>query len=121
MLEEIREKTCYFDERFFFLVEDVDLSWRAQKKGWKALYYPEAVCFHYGNSSGSSKRLRQYLCFRNRYLMIRKNETLLGKIRLYSLSFWYEIACFFYFLFNKNLNTIILKHSDILLGDIRFR
>ncbi|MBU1062143.1 MAG: glycosyltransferase family 2 protein [Candidatus Omnitrophica bacterium] len=33
MLEEIKETTGYFDERFFFLVEDVDLAWRAQRKG----------------------------------------------------------------------------------------
>ncbi len=74
MLEAIKEDTGYFDERFFFLVEDVDLAWRAQKKGWKALFYPEAVCYHNGNSSQAHKNIRQYYCFRNRYLMINKNE-----------------------------------------------
>jgi len=74
MLEAIKENTGYFDERFFFLVEDVDLAWRAQKKGWKATYHPEAVCRHYGNSSGFNDRTRQYLCFRNRYYMMIKNE-----------------------------------------------
>jgi len=74
MLEQIKEETGYFDERFFFLVEDVDLSWRAQRKGWKALYSPWAICFHSGNSSGCAKKTKQYLCFRNRYFMILKNE-----------------------------------------------
>jgi GT2 family glycosyltransferase len=74
MLEEIKEVSGYFDERFFFLVEDVDLSWRAQKKGWKARYCPEAVCYHSGNSSGCNKKFRQYLCFRNRWFSILKNE-----------------------------------------------
>ncbi|MBZ9577952.1 glycosyltransferase family 2 protein [Patescibacteria group bacterium] len=76
MLQDIKEDTGYFDERFFFLVEDVDLAWRAQRKGWKALFCPEAICYHYGNSSGTSKKVRQYLCFRNRYYSIIKNEGL---------------------------------------------
>ena len=50
MLKEIQDKSGYFDERFFFLVEDVDLSWRAQKKGWKTLFFPALVCYHYGNA-----------------------------------------------------------------------
>jgi GT2 family glycosyltransferase len=74
MLEDIKENTGYFDERFFFLVEDVDLAWRAGRKGWKAQYFPAAVCYHSGNSSGSDKKIRQYLCFRNRYYSIAKNE-----------------------------------------------
>lgn len=74
MLEESKEGNGYFDERFFFLVEDVDLAWRAQKCGWKGLSCPEAVCYHSGNSSGCSKKARQYLCYRNRYYTITKNE-----------------------------------------------
>jgi GT2 family glycosyltransferase len=74
MLEDIKEDTGYFDERFFFLVEDVDIAWRAQKKGYKALYCPELIAFHSGGSSGFDKKARQYLCFRNRYYSIAKNE-----------------------------------------------
>ena len=101
MLEDIKEDTGYFDERFFFLVEDVDLAWRAQRKGWKALYSPQTVCCHTGNSSGISKEKRQYLCFRNRYLMIRKNEALFGKLKLFALSSCYESLRFLYLLFNN--------------------
>jgi len=104
MLEETKEKTGYFDEGFFFLVEDVDLAWRAQRKGWKAIFYPDAVSFHIGNSSNINKKARQYLCFRNRYLMIGKNENFFGKIRLFALSFQYDIPRLFYLLFtNKYL------------------
>lgn len=89
MLEEIKEETGYFDERFFFLVEDVDLAWRAQKRGWTALFYPEPVCYHSGNSSRLDKKLRQYLCFRNRYYSIIKNEGLVNySIKLFPLLFY---------------------------------
>jgi len=73
-LAQVKEANGYFDERFFFLVEDVDLSWRASRKGWKALFCPEAICCHTGNSSNTPFKMRQYLCFRNRYLMILKND-----------------------------------------------
>jgi len=74
MLEEIKDKHGYFDERLFFLFEDADLAWRARKKGWRCLYYPQIACFHHGNSSLTNKRTRQYLSFRNRQLLILKNE-----------------------------------------------
>ncbi|NQT89941.1 MAG: glycosyltransferase family 2 protein [Candidatus Omnitrophica bacterium] len=76
MLEDLKEETGYFDERFFFLVEDVDLAWRAQKKGWKGIFLPELLCCHSGDSSRSSRAFRQYLCFRNRYYSIAKNDSL---------------------------------------------
>lgn len=96
ILEEIKEKTGYFDERFFFLVEDVDLAWRAQKKGWKAFYYPGSVCYHSGNSSGFNKRTRQYLCFRNRYYMILKNENKWCLYLKLILCVTYDVPRFFY-------------------------
>jgi GT2 family glycosyltransferase len=74
MLEHLKEETGYFDERFFFLVEDVDLAWRAKKQGWKTLFQPELVCYHYGNSSNHEKNIRQQLSFRNRFYTIKKNE-----------------------------------------------
>ncbi|MBU1726594.1 MAG: glycosyltransferase family 2 protein [Candidatus Omnitrophica bacterium] len=91
MLEDLREDTGYFDERFFFLVEDVDLAWRAQQRGWKAYYCPEAICYHSGNSSGSTPAERRYLCFRNRFLSISKNENLFGKIKLIPVLFFYDL------------------------------
>jgi hypothetical protein len=40
-----------FDEDFFLLYEDVDLSFRAQLKGYKCLYVPEAIVHHKASSS----------------------------------------------------------------------
>ncbi len=41
----------FFDEDFFLLYEDVDLSFRAQLKGYQCLYVPEAVVYHKGSAS----------------------------------------------------------------------
>lgn len=99
MLEDIKEDTGYFDERFFFLVEDVDLSWRAQKKGWKAIFYPNAICYHYSNSSGYNFRLKQYLCFRNRYLLMLKNEKIRNLVKYIPFILIYDISRLFYLFF----------------------
>ena len=48
MLEEIG----LFDDDFFFLLEDVDLSWRAQLAGYKVLYVPTAVVYHHLSATG---------------------------------------------------------------------
>ena len=74
MLNEIKDHNGYFDERLFFLFEDVDLSWRAQEKGWDAQYYPALECYHYGNSSLTPKDVRQYYCWRNRRLILNKHK-----------------------------------------------
>ncbi len=34
------------DQDFFFSCEDVDLGWRAQLAGWRAVYAPRAVVYH---------------------------------------------------------------------------
>lgn len=104
MLENIKEKTGYFDERFFFLVEDVDLAWRAQRKGWKAKFIPSLICYHHGNSSRFDNKKRQYLCFRNRYYTIRKNEGINKYFYRIIPLLCYDMPRFLYLLVtNKNL------------------
>ena len=46
MLEDIKDENGYFDERFGMYYEDLDLCWRANKKGWKAYYIPKALAYH---------------------------------------------------------------------------
>ncbi len=41
----------FFDEDFFLLYEDVDLSFRAQLKGYRCLYVPEAIVYHKSSAS----------------------------------------------------------------------
>ncbi len=108
MLEEIKEGTGYFDERFFFLVEDVDLAWRAQRKGWKALFYPQVICYHIGNSSGTSKMLRQYLCWRNRKILLSKWR--LNRFKLAFICLFYDLPrLVFLFIANSYVRNEILN------------
>ncbi|MFH1460414.1 MAG: glycosyltransferase family 2 protein [Candidatus Omnitrophota bacterium] len=73
LLESIRYKDEFFDNQFFFLADDFDIAWRAQRIGCKGFYVPNAVCWHYRDSSGHKSQFKQYLSFRNRYYLLIKN------------------------------------------------
>jgi len=85
MLEDIKLNNEYFDEDFSIYVEDVDLCWRAQLYGWKALYTPSAVASHFRGATrdASSDRKKEYLLigYRNRYLAIIKNAIFLHLLK----------------------------------------
>lgn len=90
-LESVKQADEYFDEDFFCIAEDVDISWRLQKKGWKTLYYPDAACIHSGGISRNNNDISQYYSMRNRYLMMLKNESLLGLFRFPIIFFIYDL------------------------------
>jgi GT2 family glycosyltransferase len=46
MLRDVRDGDQVFDESFFAYREDVDLAWRAQWRGWRCLYVPDARGYH---------------------------------------------------------------------------
>lgn len=102
MLDDISVGGEYFDEDFFFLVEDIDVAWRAKRLGWKSIFWPEAVCYHSGNSSRSDRFFRQYLSFRNRYLLMFKNDCIEDIFRIAFFIFPYDILrASYFFLTNR--------------------
>lgn len=60
-----------FDERYFFLWEDIELSLRLQKHRIKISLLDNVICNHYGNSTNSNYHYKQYLSMRNRFLLIK--------------------------------------------------
>ncbi len=73
------------DEAFEKWASDVDLAWRAQLLGWRCAYEPRAVAYHvrtYSPTTRASLPERDRRTqFRNRYLMITKNESVAGLVR----------------------------------------
>jgi GT2 family glycosyltransferase len=76
MLDEIG----LLDEDFFFSCEDVDLAWRAQLAGWRAVYTPAAIVYHKLSATGGGTTASFY-DGRNFLYLIAKNypTTLLRK------------------------------------------
>lgn len=66
-----------FDQMFSpFYWEDVDLSYRAWKKGWKTVFEPKSVVYHQPHSTISRYKEQNFIrrvSERNRYLLIWKN------------------------------------------------
>ena len=68
------EEIGLFDETFFASFEDVDLNFRAQLAGYKALYVPKAIAYHMvGETIKRRKYLPTYLNNRNKILFLWKN------------------------------------------------
>jgi len=115
MLDEISIYGEYFDEDFGMFFEDLDLNWRANSFGWKALYIPNAICFHRRGTTTMHQvkipflknlilpnippELQVYF-IRNRYLVLIKNELLknvladLPFIILYEMKIWLYASFF---------------------------
>jgi GT2 family glycosyltransferase len=70
------------DEDMALWASDADLAWRAQLRGWRSVYEPAAVAEHVRSYSPSTRAQMsaeaRRLQFRNRYLMMIKNETAAG-------------------------------------------
>jgi len=73
-----------FDELFSpFYWEDVDLSFRAWKRGWKVISEPNSIMYHYRHSTIEkfwSERYIGLVARRNRYLLVWKDITDFGFI-----------------------------------------
>ncbi|MEW6089017.1 MAG: glycosyltransferase family 2 protein [bacterium] len=105
----------YFDEDFFAYIEDVDLAWRANILGWKAAYCHDAVATHFRGGSRIDSQWKQYLSFRNRYLMIIKNEKVTHLMRYFYLFILYDLTrVIFLFFKNKYVTDDNLKFSNLL-------
>ncbi len=58
-----------FDERFFVYLEDLDLSLRARKAGWRSVYLQDARAFHAcGGTSRQIRAARLFYSLRSRLL-----------------------------------------------------
>ncbi|MFS2100299.1 glycosyltransferase family 2 protein [Variovorax sp. Varisp85] len=64
---ELFESLAGFDERFFVYLEDLDISYRARKAGWRSVYLASAQAFHAGGgTSGQIKAGRLFYALRSR-------------------------------------------------------
>ena len=74
-----------FDTDLERWASDVDLAWRARLLGWKCVYEPRAVAYHVRKYSPSTRagmpEADRRMQFRNRYLMMVKNDTARGLVR----------------------------------------
>ena len=79
-----------FDRDYYTSHGEVDFCLKAKKKGYKTFYDPGIIVRHNVEKGGTKTLERTYYLYRNKFLVIRKNATLLQKmicIPLYTI-FW---------------------------------
>jgi len=106
-----------FDEDFFLLYEDVDLSFRAQLKGYKCLYVPDAIVYHKVSSSiGWDSPISIYYSHRNLEWVYIHNMP--GGLipRTITNHMLYNFCSFFYFLLIGKANVFLKAKLDALKG-----
>lgn len=116
MLEDIKTGGEYFDESYGIYYEDLDVSWRARNRGWRAYYQPSALAYHKrGGSTRFAKQpvpafLRSFAVSRlphdlkvrlvkNRYRTIIKNDSLFSLLADLPWVLFYEIRLLLYLVF----------------------
>ena len=71
------EDVGIFDDDFFMYYDDMDLSWRMRRRGWKVVYVPDAVVCHVNAASSVEwSPLFLFHVERNSLLMLSKNAPL---------------------------------------------
>lgn len=112
----LREIGC-FDKDFFLLYEDVDLSFRAQLKGYKCVYVPEAIVYHRTSSSiVYDSSISVYYSHRNLEWVYIKNMPYKLILTTIWLHFLYDIAAFAYFLVNGRAREFLKAKGDAIKG-----
>lgn len=78
------KKVGMFDEQYFLYLEDVDLSIRMKRMGWKVMYAPTPKLWHkVSQSSGIGSGLNDYFLTRNRLMFGMKYAPIRAKIALF--------------------------------------
>ncbi|WP_354699264.1 hypothetical protein DSM112329_04975 [Paraconexibacter sp. AEG42_29] len=100
-----------FDEDMELWASDVDLAWRAQLLGWTCVYEPGAIAWHQRFYSPTTRAAlpehHRRLQFRNRYLMMLKNDTPAGVLRDLPWIAVYEVLA---------LGHVLLRERHLLGG-----
>jgi GT2 family glycosyltransferase len=104
---ELFHKVGGLDDEFFAHMEEIDLCWRLNARGYRIVCYPQSVVYHVGGGTLDSEHpYKTYLNFRNNLLMIYKNVP--QKI-LNEILFWRKVldyvAAIQFFITGKSENA----------------
>ena len=106
-----------FDEDFFILYEDVDLSFRAQLSGYRCLYIPQALVYHMATRSiGYDTAKSVYFGHRNMEWTYIHNMPTKLIVRTMLPHFLYIVFAFIFFTLKGHGRVYLKAKKDALLG-----
>jgi GT2 family glycosyltransferase len=108
------------DGAFADWATDADLAWRLRVLGWRCVYDPRAVAYHVRRYSPTTRSSiadwQRTVQFRNRYLMIVKNDPLSSLLRDMPFVLGYEVAALGYALLRERFLLRGYREAASLLG-----
>lgn len=93
MRKSVLEKTGYLDETFFMYGEDIDLSYRILKEGYKNYYFPQTRIIHYKGESTKKSSINYVFVFYNAMIIFAKKHFSSHNASLFS--FLINLAVYF--------------------------
>ena len=82
-----------FDGKFFAHMEEIDLCWRLQHKGYQIWVEPSSTVYHLGGGTLSyESNTKVFLNFRNNLYMLAKNETGFWQGKIFIRMLWDGLA-----------------------------
>jgi GT2 family glycosyltransferase len=84
MRKKALDKVGLLDEAFFMYGEDIDLSWRLKKAGYKNYYFPETTIIHYKGESTKKGSLNYVFVFYRAMLIFARKHFSTGNARIFS-------------------------------------
>lgn len=80
------------DERYFLYFEEADWCFKAKKKGYRCKICYEAIVYHKGAASQKNPSVSlSYYLWRNRFLFIKNNFSLIQRVKFYLKPIAYQV------------------------------
>ncbi len=116
MRKKVLDEIGYLDETFFMYGEDIDLSYRIIKHGYKNYYFPETTIIHYKGESTKKGSINYVKIFYKAMIIFAEKHFSKKNIKIFS--FLINIAIYFraiLSLIKRFLKNIFLPFLDALL------
>jgi GT2 family glycosyltransferase len=92
--KDIVDRIGLFDKDYFIYHEDVDVSWRVRLAGYKIMFVPKSLIFHFFKFKRRPQKM--YLLERNRFMTVVKNYGRRSLALVLPMVMLFEIPIFFY-------------------------
>lgn len=113
---ELFDQIGLFDEDFYIILEDVDLDFRAQLRGYRCLYVPKAIVYHiHAGSMGKTSDFTFYWISRNDLNVLIKNMPLLLLLKYLHRIFLRQIIYTYTCLLRNKMKSLLSGELSSLL------
>lgn len=106
-----------FDEHFFAHMEEIDLCWRLNNRGWQIYCVPESKVYHIGGGTlHVSNPRKTFLNFRNNFAMLYKNRSRVKFLCLLPLKLALDWVAALLFLFQgkyADAHAVLKAHGAV--------